>query len=357
MNKLKTCVMGCTGLVGQQFIKMLDAHPYFEITALSSSKRSAGKKYCEVVDWIVGGSIPECVRDMIISETSVEALIMKGVKVIFSALPSTIAKDIEQALASEGLHVFSNASAHRMDSDVPILIPEVNPEHLELIKAQVSEGMGFIVTNSNCSTTGLVMGLKPLLNFGLRSVTISTYQALSGAGRHGVASLDIFDNVIPYIKDEEEKIERETKKILGELHTEGVKDAGLEVNASCCRVPTREGHLESIVVELEEDVDSETISRALSSFRGIPQDLKLPTAPEVPVIVRAEKNRPQPILDRDAGSPERAKGMAIVVGRIRKKGQKVSLFLLVHNTIRGAAGTCILSAELAVMNEYIIFED
>jgi aspartate-semialdehyde dehydrogenase len=244
-----------------------------------------------------------------------------------------------------------------MDSDVPILIPEVNPEHLGLIKAQVSKGMGFIVTNSNCSTTGIVMGLKPLLNFGLKSVTVSTYQALSGAGRHGVASLDIIDNVIPYIKDEEEKIERETKKILGKVYTEGVKDAGLEVNASCCRVPTREGHLESIVVELEEDVDSETISRALSSYRGIPQDLKLPTAPEVPVIVRSEKNRPQPILDRDAGSPERAKGMAVVVGRIRKKGQKVGLFLLVHNTIRGAAGTCILSAELAVANQYIIFED
>jgi len=353
MNKFKTCVMGCTGLVGQQFIKMLDAHPYFRVAALSSSKKSAGKRYREAVDWIVGGNIPECAVDIVVSNTSVENLIKKGVKVVFSALPSAVAKNIERALANEGLYVFSNASAHRMDSDVPILIPEVNPEHLALIKAQTSQGKGFIVTNSNCSTTGLVLGLKPLWKFGLKSVTVTTYQALSGAGRRGVASLDILGNIIPFIREEEEKIERETRKIFSNIHQEGVKNAELEINASCCRVPIRNGHLESIVIELDEDVDVETISSALSSFRGIPQEMKLPTSPEAPVIVRTEENRPQPVLDRDAGAPERAKGMAVTIGRIRRKGKKINFFLLVHNTIRGAAGTCILNAELAVMKNFI----
>ncbi len=230
----------------------------------------------------------------------------------------------------------------------------MNPEHLESIKVLTSQGKGFIVTNSNCSTTGLVLGLKPLLNFGLVSVTVTTYQALSGAGRHGIASLDIFGNVIPYIKNEEEKIERETKKIFGRIHKDGVKDASIEVNASCCRVPTRDGHLESIVLELQEDVGIEAIKTTLSSFRGIPQQMKLPTAPEVPIIVKTEENRPQPLLDKDAGTPERAKGMAVTVGRIREKGKRVNLFLLVHNTIRGAAGTCILNAELAFKKNLII---
>jgi aspartate-semialdehyde dehydrogenase len=353
MNKFKTCVMGSTGLVGQQFIKMLNSHPFFEVVALSSSEKSVGKKYYEAVDYIVGGDIPECAEDILITNLSGEDLIKMGIKIVFSALPSEAAQEIEKVMANEGLYIFSNASACRMYSDVPIIIPEVNPDHLELVNAQPSHGNGFVVTNSNCTTTGLVLGLKPLLNFGLESVTVTTYQALSGAGRRGVASLDIVDNLIPYIRDEEEKIERETKKILGKIGKAGIKNADLKVNASCCRVPTRDGHLESVVVELDEDVDVKTISDTLSSFRGITQEMKLPTAPEVPVIVRTEENRPQPLLDRDAGTPERARGMAVSVGRIRKKGKKVNFFLLVHNTIRGAAGTCILNAELAVMRSYI----
>ncbi len=353
MDKYKTCVMGCTGLVGQQFIRMLDGHPYFKITALSSTKKSAGKNYRDAVDWIVGGDVPESAEDIVITDLSGEDLVEIGVKIVFSALPSEAAQELEEGMARKGLHIFSNASACRMYSDVPILIPEVNPNHLELVKTQASHGNGFVVTNSNCTTTGLVLSLKPLLNFGLNSVTVTTYQALSGAGRRGVASLDIVDNLIPYIRDEEEKIERETKKILGKIGKAGIKDADLEINASCCRVPTRTGHLESIVVELDDYVDTATISNALSSFRGIPVEMKLPTSPEVPIIVRTEENRPQPLLDMDAGTPERAKGMAVSVGRIRKKGRKVDFFLLVHNTIRGAAGTCILNAELAVMKNYI----
>lgn len=352
-GKIKVGILGCTGLVGQQFIKMLDDHPYFEIAFLSSSKKSEGKSYKEAVEWIVGGNIPACAENIIIGETSVEALKNEKVKVLFSALPSPVAKEIERTLARENFYVFSNASAYRMDPDVPIIITEVNPAHLELIRRQSSNQGGFIVTNSNCSTTGLVLGLKPLLPFGLKSVTITTYQALSGAGRQGVASLDILGNIIPYIKDEEEKIEIETKKILGELHKQGLKQADLEVNASCCRVPIRDGHLESIIVELDDDIGAETVLQAFQSFRGVPQEMKLPSAPDIPIIVKDEENRPQPLLDRDAGVPLRAKGMAITVGRIRKKGKKINFFLLVHNTIRGAAGTCILNAELAVMQEYI----
>lgn len=353
IKKINVCVMGCTGLVGQQFIKMLNGHPYFEIAALCSSEKSTGKTYCDAVDWIVGGEVPECVRNSIITETSVDAIKRKKVEIVFSALPSAAANEIERALTREKIYIFSNASAHRMDSDVPILIPEVNAEHFSLIKDQASKGNGFIVTNSNCSVSGLVLGLKPLLNYGLKSVIVTTYQALSGAGRHGVLSLDILGNVIPYIKDEEEKMERETKKILGIIDNGKVKDADLEVNTSCSRVPSRDGHLESIVVELDENINIKTLSEALRSFRGIPQDLKLPTAPESPIIVRTEENRPQPLLDRGAGTPERAKGMAVTVGRIRKKGNKINFFLLVHNTIRGAAGTCILNAELAVKKSLI----
>ena len=353
MKKIKTGVIGCTGLVGQRFVKMLDSHPFFEIAALSSSRKSEGKRYREAVDWIVGGDIPYGEGEIVITSVSPGDLIKKGLKVIFSALPPPVAQDLEKVMSGKGLCVFSNASAFRMEPDVPILIPEVNPDHLELIDTQRSHGNGFIVTNSNCTATGLVLGLKPLLNFGIRSVTVTTYQSLSGAGRRGVPSLDIIDNLIPYIRDEEEKIEQETKKILGRICNTGIKDADLEVDASCCRVPTRDGHLESVIVEFEEDVNVETISDALSSFRGIPQELNLPTAPEVPIILRHEENRPQPILDREAGTPDRAKGMAVSVGRIRKKGKKVNFFLLVHNTIRGAAGTCILNAELAVRRGYI----
>jgi aspartate-semialdehyde dehydrogenase len=353
MGRLKVAVLGCTGIVGQQFIRMLDAHPYFEISVLTSSPGSAGKMYGEAVDWVVGGDIPKSVEETIVAETSVEALLSKEITVVFSALPSAVAKKIERDLAEQGFFLFSNASAHRLMPNVPVLIPEVNPEHFELVRDQTRESKGFIVTNSNCSTAGLVLGVKPLLGFGLRSVTVTTFQALSGAGRRGIASLDIVGNIIPYIKEEEEKIERETKKILGRRHLSRVEDADIEVNASCCRVPIRDGHLESVVVELDEDVGVETVTSSLYSYRGIPQELDLPSAPEIPIIVRAEEDRPQPFRDRKAGAPGRARGMAITVGRIRKKGEKINFFLLVHNLIRGAAGTCILNAEYALMKGYM----
>jgi len=353
MNKIKAGILGCTGLVGQQFVRMLDRHPFFEVAFLSASKKSTGKRYSEAADWVSGACIPAGMGDIIVTEAAPGAMKEMGVKVIFSALPSSVARKTERNLARAGFFIFTNASSFRMDPDVPIVIPEVNSDHFELVKAQSGDGRGFIVANSNCSVAGLVMGLKPLSGFGLRSVAVTTYQALSGAGRRGVSSLDILGNVIPYIKDEEEKIERETKKALGQMGDGFVRDEGLEVNASCCRVSTRVGHLESIVVETEDDPEIKAVIKALESFRGIPQSMQLPTAPERPVIVANEANRPQPVLDSGAGVPARAKGMAVTVGRIRKKGKKINFFLLVHNTIRGAAGTCILNAEFAVKKSRI----
>ena len=235
-----------------------------------------------------------------------------------------------------------------MEPEVSILIPEVNPEHLMVVIRRVSEKKGYIVTNSNCSATGLAIALKPLMNFGIKSVFVSTYQAISGAGLKGLSAFEITGNVIPYIKGEEEKLESETVKILGRLINGCFKPASIEVNASCCRVPVLYGHLETVTVELEREVDIEVLRESIRSFRGIPQDLALPTAPDSPIIVSDEKNRPQPMLDACAGSPERAKGMAISVGRIRKKGRRINFVLLAHNTIRGAAGTCILNAEFAL---------
>ena len=345
--------MGSTGIVGQQFVRMLKGHPYFDVVALTASKKSAGKAYEEAVEWVLGGNIPENACNIIVEDVSIESLENKEVKVIFSALPSAVAKEIEAALAHEGYFIFSNASSHRLDTDVPILIPEVNSEHLDMVRHKVDRDRGFIVTNSNCSTAGLVMGLKPLLNFGIKSVFVTTYQALSGAGRHGVESLDILGNVLPYINNEEEKIENETKKIFGQLNGKHLEASDLDVNASCCRVPVKDGHLESIIVEMEEDIDEKAAVCTFSSFRGIPQHLKLPTAPEIPVILRTEENRPQPLLDKDSGTPERAKGMAVTVGRVRKKGNRLNFFLVVHNSIRGGAGTCILNAELALKKGYI----
>ena len=353
MGKIKVAILGSTGLVGQQFVRMLDRHPFFEVSALSSSPRSRGRTYEEAADWIVARTVPEDIRPVVLGDSSPETLRAAGARIVFSALPASVARETERLLAGEGFCVFTNASAFRMAPDVPILIPEVNADHLRLIEGRPSPRGGFIVANSNCSTSGLVMGLAPLIRFGLRSVTVTTYQALSGAGRRGVFSLDILGNVIPFIREEEEKIERETRKILGRIEAGAVSDATVEVNASCARVASRDGHLESVVVELDEEPDTEEVRRAFASFRGVVQEMGLPTAPERPVIVLDGPDRPQPLLDVEAGDPERARGMAVTVGRIRKKGAKISFFLLVHNTIRGAAGTCVLNAELALKKNLV----
>jgi aspartate-semialdehyde dehydrogenase len=348
MKKIKAAILGCNGLVGQQFVRLLDNHPWFELSFLTASTRSSGKKYGEAVAHGLQLAISEKTRALLIRETTAEAVIKSGAQVVFSALPTAISEELELELRKNGLYVFTNASSHRMDAGVPLLIPEVNAAHLALVQVQLKEAPGFIVTNSNCSVAGLVMALKPLTAFALQAVTVTTFQAISGAGQRGVAAWDIMGNVIPYIANEEDKVGRETKKILGTLAGNQIMDHGLEIYPSCSRVPVKEGHLQSVTVEFSQPVDEDAIANALSSFTAEPQQLALPTAPLQPILVLKNADRPQPVLDVYAGEPAAARGMAVSVGRLRSQGKRCSFFLLVHNTVRGAAGGCVLNAELAL---------
>ena len=345
MSKLRTCILGATGMVGQQFIRILENHPTFEMSVVTASQQSVGREYGDATDWVVSSFIPESAENIEVTATESKEILDQDVDLVFSALPSDIAFSIESELAKGGLPVFSNAGAHRMDDQVPILIPEINPNHLELVKEQ-NYSEGFIVTNSNCSTSGLVFGLKPLEEFGIRSVTVSTYQAVSGAGRNGVSSMDILGNVIPFISREEEKMIVETKEILGTLENGKVSPASFNVNASCVRVPVQDGHLESIAVDLEESVEVEDIIEVMQDFTGEPQSLNLPTAPSKPIEVLSEVDRPQPKRDLSVRAGDL--GMVVKIGRIRKQDKLVNMFLLVHNTIRGAAGASVLNAEYAL---------
>jgi aspartate-semialdehyde dehydrogenase len=353
MNKIRVAVLGCTGLVGQQFVRLLDGHPEFELAAITASSRSAGRPYAEVVAWSGGGELPEASGRLVVRETNLEAVLAAEPRIVFSALPAGLAGPIESGLRESGIRVFTNAAAHRMDADVPVVIPEINPGHLDLARRQLAVGGGFIVANSNCSTSGLVLVLKPLERFGIREVVVTTFQSISGAGRRGLAAMDIAGNVIPFIRQEEEKMSRESKRILGGIDRQGLVPAAFEARVTCCRVPVREGHLMSVVIGFEREVSAAAATEALASFRGVPQELGLPTAPERPVIVRPEEDRPQPALDVWAGSPARARGMAVSVGRVRAQAGAIALVALVHNTVRGAAGTCVLAAELAVREKLV----
>ncbi len=340
MNKIKVGILGATGNVGQRLIQLLARHPWFEVAALAASEKSAGKKYKEVVHWNISDSIPPGFADMIVRKCEPTL----PVQLVFSALDSTVAGDVEEIFAKKGYAIVSTASNHRMDKDVPMLIPEVNPEHLSFIKYQQKrwKSKGFIVVKPNCTTTGLCLVLKPLHTaFGIKKVFIVTMQAVSGAGYPGVPSLDILDNVVPYIKGEEEKMEQETLKILG--------DGEIAITAACNRVPVRDGHLECVTIEFAKKPTVPQIIKALEKFKGLPQELGLPSAPKFPVIYRSEQNRPQPVLDRDTG-----KGMVVTVGRARKASVlDISLTLLVHNTLRGAAGGAVLTAELLHAKKFI----
>jgi aspartate-semialdehyde dehydrogenase len=344
VKRLRTCILGATGIVGQHFVRILQDHPFFEITTVTASPRSQGLAFSNATDWIVSGSVPREVRDMVVQKTQLGEILKQDPDIVFSALPSSIASDIESELARAGIPVFSNAGSHRLDQTVPILIPEVNPEHLSLITHQ-DYGSGFIVTNSNCSTSGLVMVLKPLVEYGIHNIIVTTFQAVSGAGRKGVSSMDILSNFIPFISNEEEKIAVETCKILGYLENGRITPAHFDVNASCTRVPVLDGHLESVVIEFEDPLDVDTVTKAMSIFTGEPQNLNLPTAPVRPLIVMQEPDRPQPKRDLSLSEPNL--GMAVMVGRIRCNQNRLSMFLLVHNTVRGAAGASVLNAEFA----------
>lgn len=344
---MKAAVLGATGMVGQIFIKLLNGHPWFEVSAVAASERSVGLKYSEAAKWKLPTPIPEDVAELDVVEIRPRAI--KNVDLVFSALPAEVAREVEEDFAKAGYAVVSDASAHRMDPDVPILIPEVNCDHVCLIDEQrrSRNWRGSIVTNPNCSTTVLTLPLKPIYDeFGINRVIVSTMQAVSGAGYPGVASLDIVDNVIPFIRNEEEKMQSETLKILGSPS----KPADFKISASCHRVPTLDGHIEAVFVELKREADPESVVDVMERFVGDPQRLKLPTAPAKPIIVSREEDRPQTRLDRMEG-----RGMSVVVGRIRKDNALggVKFITLGHNTIRGAAGLAILNAEYLKVKKYI----
>ena len=349
--KRKVAILGATGAVGQRFIQLLQGHPWFEIEVLAASERSAQKKYRKACNWILESEMPQNIGETRVVDTSVQSVENAAkVDLIFSSLPADIAGPVEEEFAKK-YPVFSKASVHRLEEDVPLLIPEVNPDHLALIPIQKRERgwNGFISTDPNCSTIQLVMTLKPLMTFGLKEVVVSTMQALSGAGYPGVASLDIVDNLIPYISKEEEKIETEPLKILGTFDGNRVRQANVTISASCNRVAVKDGHTESVFVKLEGKPTIEEVKEAFGNFNGEPQALRLPSAPEKPIVVREEANRPQPRYDRNEGN-----GMSVVVGRMRKDPlMTLKYTCLGHNTIRGAAGAAILSAELMTAKGYV----
>lgn len=340
-KKLRVGILGATGMVGQRFIQLLQGHPQFEICALAASDRSRGKAYAEACAWRLAGEMPEPVRAMVVQAPHPPL----DCDLVFSSLPGDIARESEEAFALAGYPVISNSSAFRMDADVPLLIPEVNHDHLRLLESQKGRyrSGGFIVTNPNCSTIMLALALAPLhARFGVKAVVATTMQALSGAGYPGVASLDIIDNLLPYIGGEEEKIEQETTKILGQLRDGGIDLAPIAVTAQCNRVNVSDGHFATVRINLDRPGQLSEVSEALASFTSLPQELRLPSAPRHPIIVRAEPDRPQPRLDRDAGA-----GMSITVGRLFPDNVCDYRFVVLsHNTIRGAAGAAILNAEL-----------
>ncbi len=339
-GKIKVAILGATGAVGQRFVQMLSRHPRFEPSTLAASERSAGKAYGEAVHWILPGGIPEGISDQTVLPTDPERI---QEQLVFSALDSTTAKVTEAAFRRAGRIVVSNASSFRMDPEVPLVIPEINGDHLSLVQDQKNQWGGAIVTNPNCSTIGLCLALEPLRReFGIRRVLVTTLQALSGAGHPGHASLDVLDNVLPEIRGEEEKLESEPAKIFGTRTPEGLVPYPLTTSAQCNRVPVRDGHLLSISVELEQKAPEEAVREAFMTYRSPLSGLGLHLAPESPVVLRNDFARPQPLLDRDA-----SEGMAVTVGRLRECPILDYRFAaLVHNTIRGAAGGTLLIAEV-----------
>ncbi|WP_188680197.1 aspartate-semialdehyde dehydrogenase [Thermogymnomonas acidicola] len=338
-DRLRCAVLGATGLVGQRFCQLLSGHPMFEEPDLYGSERSENERLrdrLKLADRPVSGDLLE----KEIKRLDTDVVIREHYDAVFSALPTEVAGQVESRLRNGGVTVFTNASPHRMDPDVPLVVPEVNPEHLRL-----ASNRGSIIANGNCSTIGLVLTLAPLVRFGIERVSVVTMQALSGAGYPGVPSLDALSNIVPYIKNEEEKLRAEPRKMLGRLKSGAIEPWDVEVSPFCTRVPVREGHFEVVEVTFREEQDLPEIVSSMEGFRGLPQEKRLPTAPERPIIVRNEPDRPQPVLDVDAGSPDRARGMAVTVGRLSYGGRRLRYSLLVHNTIRGAAGAAVLLAE------------
>jgi aspartate-semialdehyde dehydrogenase len=347
-NKIAVGVLGATGLVGQRFIQMLEDHPWFEVTWVAASERSAGQSYAEAARWRLKTPMPPAIARMKVSPAAPDG----APRVVFASLDAAFAQELEPRFADSGHVVISNSSAFRMKPDVPLVIPEVNPDHLKVLECQCwrRKSGGFIVTNSNCSVMGLVLALAPLhQRFGLDTVFVVTMQAVSGAGYPGVASLDILGNVIPYIPNEEEKMEEEAPKMLGRLNGAKLEPADFRMSAQCNRVAVEDGHTESVSVKLRTPAASEEVVEAWRGFRGIPQELKLPDAPANPIIYDPAPDRPQPRFDSERGG-----GMSVSVGHLRKCNVLDWKFtVLSHNTIRGAAGAALLNAELLKAQGYL----
>jgi aspartate-semialdehyde dehydrogenase len=327
-------------MVGQKFIAFLQGHPWFDITWLGASDRSAGKPYREATHWRLDGVMPAAVRDMHVEECKPG----NAPRLVFSSMDASVATEIEQAFARAGHVVVSNSRNHRMEPDVPLLIPEINPNHLKIIPLQQRQRgwKGQIATNPNCSTMALALALAPLKQFGIMRVMATTMQALSGAGYPGVASLDINGNVIPFIAGEEEKMQRETQKILGDFTGDSIRPLAAKVSAQCNRVPVVDGHMVATSVELERKPGVAELIQAMESFSSLPQERKLPSAPPRPLMYMTEHDRPQPRRD-----VERERGMTVFVGRMRECPVLDYKFMaLGHNTVRGAAGAAVLNAEL-----------
>jgi aspartate-semialdehyde dehydrogenase len=332
-------VLGATGMVGQHFIKFLRNHPWFDVVWAGASDRSAGKKYREATSWRLDGTMPDHVADLTVEDCRPG----NAPRLLFSAMDASVATEIERAFAEAGHVVVSNSRNHRMERDVPLLVPEVNPDHLRLVPEQHKRGWkGKIVTNPNCSTVVLTMALGPLKQFGITKVNVVTMQAISGAGYPGVASMDILANVIPFIGGEEEKMQQETQKILGTYCGDHIEPLAARVSAQCNRVPVVDGHTVAVSLELSGKPFEEELLEALRGFRSVPQERELPSAPAHPVIYMQQNDRPQPRRD-----VERERGMAAFVGRLRPCPVLDWKFVAMgHNTVRGAAGAAVLNAEL-----------
>ncbi len=348
MKKLEVGILGATGMVGQRFISLLESHPWFEVKWLAASERSAGKNYAEACTWRLRSPMPQRARELPVHECKP----IGAPQLVFSSLDSKVAGEVEKDFARAGHAVISNSSNHRMDADVPLLIPEVNPEHLALVRVQRQQRQwnGMIVTNPNCTAVGLAMSLAPLERaFGLEKVIMTSMQAVSGAGYPGVPTLDILGNVIPYIDGEEEKVERETQRLLGRFSDGHVKPGDFQVSAHCNRVLVEDGHTESISVSLRSKATLEDLLEVWRKFRALPQERGLPSAPKHPILVRGELDRPQPRLDVEVEG-----GMATVIGRVRPcPVLQFKYTALSHNTIRGAAGAALLNAELMKSEGYL----
>lgn len=348
MKKIPVGILAATGAVGQRFVQLLVNHPWFEITAVTGSPRTAGRPYGEGVNWLLKGDVPAGVANLIVQPTEPNL----DVPVVFSALPTTQARELEPVFAAAGYAVVTNASAYRMTPDVPLLIPEVNPTHIGLIPTQKSNNNwpGFIAASPNCSTTSIILPMKALLDrYGLESAVVTTMQAISGAGFPGVSSMSILDNIVPHIGGEDAKLEREPRKLLGSVENGELTLAEIKMSAQANRVPVFDGHLASVSVKLGQTTTVEEVVATFESWRPPAICQELPSSPQSPLIYRHEEDRPQPRLDRDSED-----GLAWTVGKARTCGVLDFRFMAItHNTLRGAASGSILNAELLVKQGYI----